>query len=173
MSSIYDDISDISDQEVDAVLTTIGVVAAKHQEAEYASQDFHPTFPYMLFNASYKTHKKPGASHRYFDKYMRNHDMTTICDYALQVNFASFSHKFSVITTTLLHETDTYTVQQHLEAYDRQMHEAHTTKGIRHAIKLRQCLHAAGVDSGTFYISLKRALYSSLPYELVKVTKSC
>jgi len=42
MSSLYEDISDISDQEVDDVLTT---VAAKHQEAAYASHDFH--LPYF------------------------------------------------------------------------------------------------------------------------------
>ena len=165
--------SDISDQEVDDVLTTIGLVAAKHQEAEYASHYFHPTFPYMLFNATKQTHKNPDVRDRYFDKYMHNHDMTTLCDYALQVNFATFSHKFSIMTTTLLHETDNYTSRQNLEAYDREIHEAHTTKGIRHAIKLRECLHAAGVESGTFYISLKRALSSSLSYELVKVEKLC
>jgi len=165
-------ISDISDHDVDDVLTTIGVVAAKHQQAEYSSHDFHPTFPYMLFNATKQTHTHFDVRDRYFDKYMRNHNMTTLCDYALQVNFASFSHKFIVMTTTLLHETDNYTRRQNLEAYDREIHEAHTTKGIRHAVKLLQCLHAAGVDSGTFYISLKRALYSSLSYELVKVERS-
>jgi len=62
---------------------------------------------------------------------MRNHNMTTLCDYALQVNFASFSHKFSVMTTTLLHGTDNYTLRQNLEAYDREIHEAHVTATVR------------------------------------------
>ena len=52
MSSIHENISDISDQEVDD-LTTIGLVAAKHQEAERASQYFHLTFSYVV--QSHKT----------------------------------------------------------------------------------------------------------------------
>jgi len=169
MSSCYTRLSDISSDSDEDVTDTRSVaysdtfsdipavVAAEYQSFEYGDFTTHPTFPLNIRDGSQPENLPKFFPQSHWSK-----------DYILRVKFSPGYRDFSATTTILLNETDTYTLRQHVEAWDRELQRTLTSHGKIAAVRLRQSFFECGIDSASFYIGLKRAL-KRLTHELIPV----
>ena len=92
---------------------------------EYGDFTTHPTFPLNLRDASQPETLPKFFPHAYWTK-----------DYILRVTYPN-GYDFSATTTTLLNETDNYTLRQYVEACARELQKKQNIHGKIAAVRLR------------------------------------